>query len=73
MTSHSAQYSPFHIVTDSTVTTQVAGDLGWNTDEGPELPFLYEQLNFKALASPELKSTPLDSHLSVTLLPLVII
>ena len=28
MTSHSAQYSS-HIVPDSTVTTQVAGDLGW--------------------------------------------
>lgn len=61
-------------MTDSTVTTEVAGDLGWNTGEGPELPFLYEQLiNFKALASPELKSTPLDSHLLATLLPLVII
>lgn len=60
-------------MTDSTVTPEVAGDLGWNTGEGPELPLLYEQLNFKALASPELKSTPLDSHLSATLLPLVII
>lgn len=72
MTGHSAQYSS-HTVPDSTVTTQVAGDLGWNMGEGTELPFLYEQLNFKVLVSTELKSTPLDSHLLVILLPLVII
>ena len=58
---------------DSTVTTQVAGDLGWNMGEGTELPVLYEQLNFKALVSTGLKSTPLVSHQSVILLLLVII
>ena len=58
---------------DSTVTTQVAGDLGWNMGEGTELPVLYEQLNCKALVSTGLKSTPLVSHQLVILLLLVII
>lgn len=52
MTSHSAQYSPSHLVPDSTVTTQVAGDLGWNMGEGTELPVRsVNSLILKALVS----------------------
>lgn len=38
-----------------------------------ESPFLYVQLDFQVLVSTELKCASLDSHLSVILLPFVII
>ena len=48
-------------------------DPGWNMGEDREPQLLYEQLNFKVLVSTEWKSASLDSHLSVILLPFVII